>query len=229
MASILIVDDEENIASFLRLELEHEGFTTKTAHTGLEALKLFETNSFDIILLDVMLPELNGIEVLKRIRKNSSVPVIMLTARGETFDKVLGLDSGADDYLAKPFEIDELLARIRALLRRSQKTSSDTEKDKDGIIQYKDLTIDTNKIEVYFKNQLLVLTKTEYFMLLCLIKNKNHALSRDKIISEVWGEEHYIDDNSVDVYIRYLRAKIDEEFGVNYISTVRGVGYMIKD
>lgn len=228
MARILIVDDEENIASFLRLELEHEGFETKTAYTGKEALQLFNEQQFDLLLLDVMLPELNGIEVLKTIRKTSSVPIIMLTARGETFDKVFGLDTGADDYLAKPFEIDELLARIRAILRRSQSPSFVEKKD-ENIIQFKDLKVDTYRMEVFIKDSLLTLTKTEFMMLVCLLKNKNHVMTREAIITEVWGENHYIDDNSVDVYIRYLRSKIDDFAQESYISTVRGMGYMIKD
>lgn len=228
MARILIVDDEENIASFLRLELEHEGFETKTAYTGKEALQLFNEQHFDLLLLDVMLPELNGIEVLKTIRKTSSVPIIMLTARGETFDKVFGLDTGADDYLAKPFEIDELLARIRAILRRSQSPSFVEKKD-ENIIQFKDLKVDTYRMEVFIKDSLLTLTKTEFMMLVCLLKNKNHVMTREAIITEVWGENHYIDDNSVDVYIRYLRSKIDDFAQESYISTVRGMGYMIKD
>jgi len=228
MATILIVDDEENIASFLRLELEHEGFATKTAYTGREALQLFNEQPFDLVLLDVMLPELNGIEVLKTIRKTSSVPIIMLSARGETFDKVFGLDTGADDYLAKPFEIDELLARIRAILRRSQNNSSQ-EKNDGNIITFKDLKVDTYRMEVFIKETLLTLTKTEFMVLLCLLKHKNHVMTRDAIITEVWGENHYIDDNSVDVYIRYLRSKIDDFAQETYISTVRGMGYMIKD
>lgn len=228
MATILIVDDEENIASFLRLELEHEGFATKTAYNGREALQLFNEQPFDLVLLDVMLPELNGIEVLKTIRKTSSVPIIMLTARGETFDKVFGLDTGADDYLAKPFEIDELLARIRAILRRSQNNSSQ-EKNDGNIITFKDLKVDTYRMEVFIKETLLTLTKTEFMVLLCLLKHKNHVMTRDAIITEVWGENHYIDDNSVDVYIRYLRSKIDDFAQETYISTVRGMGYMIKD
>jgi len=228
MATILIVDDEENIASFLRLELEHEGFATKTAYTGREALQLFNEQPFGLVLLDVMLPELNGIEVLKTIRKTSSVPIIMLTARGETFDKVFGLDTGADDYLAKPFEIDELLARIRAILRRSQNNSSQ-EKNDGNIITFKDLKVDTYRMEVFIKETLLTLTKTEFMVLLCLLKHKNHVMTRDAIITEVWGENHYIDDNSVDVYIRYLRSKIDDFAQETYISTVRGMGYMIKD
>jgi len=175
-----------------------------------------------------MLPELNGIEVLKTIRKTSSVPIIMLTARGETFDKVFGLDTGADDYLAKPFEIDELLARIRAILRRSQNNSSQ-EKNDGNIITFKDLKVDTYRMEVFIKETLLTLTKTEFMVLLCLLKHKNHVMTRDAIITEVWGENHYIDDNSVDVYIRYLRSKIDDFAQETYISTVRGMGYMIKD
>ena len=174
------------------------------------------------MLLDIMLPQLNGLEVLRRIRKTSNTPVIMLTARGDTFDKVSGLDSGADDYLAKPFEIEELLARMRAVMRRNE--AHDTKK-----LKLRGMELDSGSMEVTVNKERIALSKTEYLLLKTFIENKNIVLSRDKIIGTVWGENHYIDENSVDVYVRYLRAKIDDKTGEEYISTVRGVGYVIRD
>lgn len=230
MPRILVVEDEFKIASFICKELEHEGFQTSYADTGRKALETFENESFDLILLDIMLPELNGIEVLRRIRKTSNIPIILLTARDEVLDKVTGLDSGADDYLAKPFAIEELFARIRALLRRAKDShvQDDIEESKD-IINFKNLSMHLSRLEVTMNGDLISLTRTEFLLLQCLLDHKNHVLSREQIITEVWGPGHYIDDNSVDVYVRYIRSKIDEAYNVNYIQTVRGAGYTIKD
>ena len=233
---VLIVEDEPNIASFEKLELEHEGFETEIAQTGREAVSVFEAkpDDFSIVLLDIMLPELNGLEVLRRIRKISNIPVILVTARGETFDKVNGLDEGADDYIAKPFAIEELLARIRSVLRRNAYSQEQGDKDKasakeDAELRFGRLTLNSISFEVFVDKTPIVLTKTEFMLLKCLLQHRNEVLSRDFIISEVWGEDHYIDENSVDVYIRYLRSKIDDVFGVNYITTVRGAGYIIRE
>ena len=233
---VLIVEDEPNIASFEKLELEHEGFETEIAQTGREAVAVFEANpdNYSIVLLDIMLPELNGLEVLRRIRKISKVPVILVTARGETFDKVNGLDAGADDYISKPFAIEELLARIRSVLRRSEYlqeqngNESDSSKE-DTELKFDRLTLNSISFEVFVDKTPVVLTKTEFMLLKCLLQHRNEVLSRDFIISEVWGEDHYIDENSVDVYIRYLRSNIDDVFGVNYIKTIRGAGYIIRE
>lgn len=218
---VLIVEDDSGIADFLQLELEHEGFNVLHAEDGRKALELFESGSPDIILLDIMLPKLNGLEVLRRIRKTSRVPVIMLTARGDTLDKVSGLDSGADDYLAKPFEIEELLARMRAVMRRNEAN--------DEQLKLRGIELNRNSMEVKINKERIALSKTEYLLLKTFIENKNVVLSRDKIISAVWGENHYIDENSVDVYVRYLRSKIDDKAGEEYISTVRGAGYVMRD
>ena len=218
---VLIVEDDSGIADFLQLELEHEGFEVLHAEDGRKALELFESGSPDIILLDIMLPKLNGLEVLRRIRKTSRVPVIMLTARGDTLDKVSGLDSGADDYLAKPFEIEELLARMRAVMRRNEAN--------DEPLKLRGIELNRNSMEVKINKERIALSKTEYLLLKTFIENKNVVLSRDKIISAVWGENHYIDENSVDVYVRYLRSKIDDKTGEEYISTVRGAGYVMRD
>lgn len=218
---VLIVEDDSGIADFLQLELEHEGFDVLHAEDGRKALELFESGSPDIILLDIMLPKLNGLEVLRRIRKTSRVPVIMLTARGDTLDKVSGLDSGADDYLAKPFEIEELLARMRAVMRRNEAN--------DEPLKLRGIELNRDSMEVKINKERIALSKTEYLLLKTFIENKNVVLSRDKIISAVWGENHYIDENSVDVYVRYLRSKIDDKAGEEYISTVRGAGYVMRD
>jgi len=218
---VLIVEDDSGIADFLQLELEHEGFDVLHAEDGRKALELFESGAPDIILLDIMLPKLNGLEVLRRIRKTSRVPVIMLTARGDTLDKVSGLDSGADDYLAKPFEIEELLARMRAVMRRNEAN--------DEPLKLRGIELNRDSMEVRVHKERIALSKTEYLLLKTFIENKNVVLSRDKIISAVWGENHYIDENSVDVYVRYLRSKIDDKTGEEYISTVRGAGYVMRD
>ena len=222
MGKVLIIEDDEGIADFLRLELEHEGYSVLYAADGRSALELFEHDTPDIILLDIMLPQLNGLEVLRRIRKKSCVPIIMLTARGETFDKVSGLDSGADDYLAKPFEIEELLARMRAVMRRN-------EVPENTILKLRAVELDPSSMVVTVHKERVTLSKTEYLLLKTLMEHKNIVLSRDRIISAVWGTDHYIDENSVDVYVRYLRSKIDERAGEVYISTVRGAGYVMRE
>lgn len=241
--NILIVEDEPNIVSFEKLELEHEGYNVTVAQTGREALTIFEASleksaeeQFAIILLDIMLPELNGIEVLRRIRKISDIPIILVTARGETFDKVNGLDTGADDYIAKPFAIEELLARIRSILRRRNsqqqngaQNSQDASTKEETEITHDRLFMNTASYEVFMDKTPVNLTKTEFLLLKCLLQHRNEVLSRDEIISQVWGQNHYIDANSVDVYVRYIRTKIDDVFGVSYITTVRGAGYIIRD
>ncbi|MDO4505327.1 MAG: response regulator transcription factor [Spirochaetales bacterium] len=219
MEKILVVEDDDGIAEFETLELEHEGFEIKRAVNGREALELFESFGPDVILLDVMLPELSGLEVLRRIRKTSSVPVIMVSARGETYDKVNGLDAGADDYIAKPFEIEELLARLRAVIRRSDKSNAEGKTYSIG-----NLVLNTESMEVTNNGELIELSKTEYLLLKCLLANIDVVMSRDAIIDQVWGEGHSIDVNAVDVYVRYLRSKLGE----GIISTVRGAGYVIR-
>lgn len=219
MGKILIVEDDEGIAEFEVLELVHEGFEVQWAKDGREALSVFESFGPDIILLDIMLPEISGLEVLRRIRKTSKIPVIMVSARGETYDKVNGLDAGADDYISKPFEIEELLARLRAVIRRSENSNSEGKVYTSG-----KLILNTENMEVTLDGKLIELSKTEYLLLKCLLSNKDIVLSRSTIIDSVWGTEHSIDENAVDVYVRYLRSKI----GDGIITTVRGAGYVIK-
>lgn len=216
MSKILIVEDDDGISDFVNLELKHEGYETVIAKTGREGIEKFESENPDLILLDVMLPEMNGLEVLRRIRTKSNVPVILETARGETIDKINGLNSGADDYIAKPFEIEELLARMNAVLRRVNSPKPDA-----NIIKIKEIEMNINAMSVSVKGESLTLSKTEYLMLKLFLENPEKVMSRNEIIDMIWGKDHFIDINTVDVYVGYLRSKI----GNDYIKTVRGSGY----
>ncbi|OMP66754.1 response regulator transcription factor [Domibacillus epiphyticus] len=217
---ILIVEDEERIARVLELELEHEGYVTNKVFDGLDALSAFRREEYDLILLDIMLPGMDGMAVLRRIRQGSHVPVIMLTAKDDVIDKVNGLDLGANDYVTKPFDMDELLARIRVALRQSTQVPS---------LAAADLSINEESREVLRAGESIDLTPREYDLLLYLMKNKRHVLSREQLLDGVWGYDYYGDTNVVDVYIRYLRNKIDKPFDVPLIHTVRGVGYVLKE
>ena len=222
---IFIVEDERRIARFLQIELEHEGFETATEDNGQRAFERIGQERFDLVLLDVMLPGIDGFEVCRKVREFSSVPIIMLTAKDELEDKVTGLDIGADDYITKPFAIQELMARIRAALRKHQAPeTSEGER-----LTCKNLVLYPSRYEVTVNGEEIHLTKKEYSLLEYLLRNKRNVLTRDQILQEVWGYDYAGDTNVVDVYIRYLRAKIDERFGDKYIYTVRGVGYVIKD
>ncbi len=224
--NVLIVEDEERIARFVELELRHEGYTVEKATNGRDGLEMAESGRFQIVLLDVMLPELNGFEVLRRLRKTSRVPVIMLTARDSVMDKVSGLDSGADDYVTKPFAIEELLARVRvALKKHGEATGADTS----DILTFGALRVDTLAYSVTYDNQPVELSHREFQLLKLLLENKNIVLSRDTLLSRVCGYDYVGETNVIDVYVRYLRSKIDEPFGIHMIHTVRGVGYVIKE
>lgn len=219
---ILIVEDDKGICDFIVPELEHEGYQTCIAETGRKALKVFEAEKPDLILLDIMLPELNGLEVLRRIRAVSTVPVILETARGETIDKINGLNLGADDYIPKPFEIEELLARINALFRRISFTQPQI-----SSLTYKELILNTDRMSFAMNNSEVQLSKTEFMLLKFLMENQGKVLSRSAIIDEIWGKNHYIDENTIDVYVGYLRTKIADFTKDEYIKTVRGAGYML--
>ena len=221
---ILVVEDEVKLARFVELELRYEGYDVTVCHDGKEGLQQITDGTYDMVLLDLMLPGLTGIEICRRVRKFSQVPIIMLTAKGEVMDKVLGLDSGADDYLTKPFAIEELLARMRVAFKHSPEPET-----KHPLLQVKDLKIDTEKRMVTVEDKVVDLTKKEYELLTYLVRNKNVVLSREQILNEVWGYSYIGETNVVDVYIRYLRAKIDEAFGKKYILTIRGVGYYVKE
>lgn len=221
---VILIEDEVKLARFVELELRYEGYDVTVCHDGREGLQMVTDGNYDMILLDLMLPGLTGIEICRRVRKFSNVPIIMLTAKDETMDKVAGLDSGADDYLTKPFAIEELLARMRVAFKHAHAGGA-----KKVILEVQGLEIDTDKRMVTVNGTVVDLTKKEYELLLYLVQNKNIVLSREQILNEVWGYSYIGETNVVDVYIRYLRSKIDEEFGIKYIHTIRGVGYYVKD
>lgn len=221
MEKILIVEDDETVLNFEELELKHEGYDCVIAKDGRQALEVFEKENPDLILLDIMLPELNGIEVLRRIRKTSSVPVILVTAKGETYDKVNGLNTGADDYISKPFVIEELLARISAVLRRFKASTNEV------ILKNRDLELNTQSMSVTIQQNSINLSKLEFLMLKYFMENVNVALSRNQIIDKVWVKDYFIEENTVDVYVNYLRSKIDQHLKSEYIRTIRGIGYMM--
>lgn len=224
---ILIIEDEEKIARVLQLELEFEGYETGTAHTGPDGLIKYREQAWDLVLLDLMLPGLNGLDVLRRIRATEmQTPVILLTAKNDVEDKVAGLDLGANDYVTKPFEIDELLARIRAAMR----FSAVEEKKKDEFLhEFADLSIHEQTREVKRNERQVELTPREYDLLFHLLKHPNQVLSREQLLDAVWGYDYYGDTNIVDVYIRYVRKKIEQEGEGTLIQTVRGVGYVLKE
>ncbi len=219
---ILIIEDERQMAMFIEMELNHEGYKTDIAYDGIEGLKKVENDKYDLIILDLMLPGLNGIEVCKEVRKFSKVPIIMLTAKSDISYKVRGLDIGANDYMTKPFAIEELLARIRVVQR------DDASEYKYEEIKLGDIVMNNNSHQVVRGGRKIDLTKKEYDLLETLLINKNIVLTREQLIEKIWGYEYEGDTNVVDVFIRYLRCKIDDEFENKLITTVRGVGYVIK-
>ncbi len=235
--NILLVEDEEKLARFVELELRHEGYEVMKSGNGREALEIAEKGGFDLILLDIMLPGLNGLEVLRRLRTTSDVPVILLTARDAVMDKVSGLDAGASDYITKPFAIEELLARIRVVLRNADKESfssaAETAEVKngrqaDGTYRWGQLTLDMPKREVRYNGTIIDLTNREFLMLETLLSNMDIVLPRDTLLERVCGYDYLGETNIVDVYVRHIRAKIDDIYDVKMIQTVRGVGYVIK-
>lgn len=217
MYHILIVEDEPKIARFVSLELKHEGYGTTVISDGREALTAATDNDYDLIVLDVMLPSLNGIEILRRLRQVKDTPVIILTARDQIVDKVAGLDIGANDYMTKPFAIEELLARIRANIRK-----------RTSVLEIGKLKIDVSSHIAEYDGNELDLTKKEFDLLVYLVQNRNKVISREQALDSVWGYDFIGNTNVVDVYVRYLRAKIDDVYGVKLIETVRGFGYVIR-
>ena len=222
---ILIVEDELRIARFLQIEMEHEGFRVTTEENGAKAFELIKSENYDLILLDLMLPGMDGMTICQRVREFSQVPIIMLTARDDVEDKVNGLDIGADDYMTKPFAIQELFARVRNVLRKS-KGNGQMNSD---VYKVGDLVLYPRTYEVEAAGEPVQLTRREYDLLEFLMRNKRTVLTRDQILEQVWGYDYTGDTNVVDVYIRYLRAKLDDRFQKKYIHTVRGVGYVIRD
>jgi DNA-binding response OmpR family regulator len=225
---VLIVEDENKIARLLELELTHEGYSVTIADNGKEGLDQALSRSWGLIILDIMLPELNGIEVLRRLRKvDIQTPVIVVTARNTTPDIITGLDQGANDYITKPFEIEELLARIRAAMRNRSDVPALIEPS--SVLQINNLTVNKVTRDIICEGRRIDLTPKESDLFLFLLENKNHVLSREQIIHHVWGYDFVGDTNVVDVYIRYIRKKIDHEFDLSLIHTIRGVGYCVRE
>ena len=223
---IFIVEDEKTIARFLQITLEKAGFKTAIEYNGRRAYEKIMQEKFALILLDIMLPEMDGMEICKRVREVSDVPIIMLTARDEIDDKVEGLDLGANDYMTKPFASEELLARIRGILKRyNEKIREDDTKR----YVVRDMILYPERCEVTVKGEPVELTHKEFELLQYLVENKRNVISRDQILQRVWGYDFLGNTNVVDVYISYLRTKIDDRFGEKYIHTTRGVGYVIRD
>ena len=217
---ILVVEDDHAINRVLQLELEHEGYVVETARDGLAGLEK-ALKEPDLVILDLMLPKMDGLEVCKRVRRKSRVPIIMLTAKDRIPDRIAGLDLGADDYLTKPFATEELLARVRARLREREPVNN--------TIGYRDLIMDRDRHEVHRAGQAINLTAKEYALLEYLLLHRNKVHTRDELFNGVWGSDFLGDSNLIDVYIRYLRGKVDDGFSDKLITTVRGVGYTIKD
>ena len=242
-AHILVVEDEEKLARFVELELEHEGYRVSKAYDGRTALEMAGTEEYDLILLDIMLPELNGLEVLRRLKQNGNdiAPVILVTARDAVMDKVSGLDAGAVDYITKPFAIEELLARIRVALKMHSRltdlehqsiqaagTNSLDDQAQEDVLTWNKLTLSDKKHTVRYDGHEITLTNREFLMLKTLLENKDIVMSRDTLLEKVCGYDYIGETNVVDVYIRFLRSKIDEVYDIKMIQTVRGVGYVIK-
>lgn len=219
MTNILIVEDEQNLARFIELELKHEDYNVDIEYDGRTGLDKALNKSYDLIILDLMLPNINGLDICRQIRQEQSTPIIIITAKGETYDKVAGLDYGADDYIVKPFDIEELLARIRAILRRQPQKN---------VIDINGIIIDKDAFKVTVDGTQLELTKTEYDLLYVLAENRNHVMQREQILDHVWGFNSEVETNVVDVYIRYLRNKLKPFNKEKSIETVRGVGYVIR-
>lgn len=219
---ILIIEDDEKISRLIEMELKFENFDVVKAFDGREGLNKAMTEKVDLIILDLMLPKMNGIEVCKRIREHLQTPIIILTAKDGITDKVIGLDYGADDYMTKPFSNEELIARIKALLRRTKT------KTKPDVFEFEDLKIDYMAYEVYRDGELIALSKKEFDLLDYLVVNKGIVLSRDKILQEIWGYDYVGNDNILDLYIKYVRDKIDKNHERKFIQTVRGVGFVFK-
>lgn len=220
---ILIVEDDVKMARFIELQLMHQGYIVETVHEGRSAINKIKENDYDLVVLDIMMPGIDGIEVCKRVREFSELPIIMLTAKDDISDKIVGFDSGADDYVTKPFVFAELSARIRANIRKMKKL-----KNENMIIKVKDLELNQETYEVKREGKFIELSKTEFELLHLLLLNKGIVLTREKILNKIWGYSYEGNDNILDVYVKYLRDKVDKPFKEKLIKTVRGIGYTIK-
>lgn len=228
MPKILIVEDEKKIARFLELELRHEGYDVLTAFDGRSGLETALESDPDLLILDLMLPELSGIEVCRRLRHSSDMPIIMLTAKDDVSDKVMGLDMGADDYMTKPFAIEELLARIRVALKKHRAKDAARQIQEEHVLTAGCVSIDTASWQVHVKGEQVSLTRKEFDTLRYLMEHRGTAVTRDQLMNEVWGYDYIGDSNIVDVYIRYIRHKIDDQYGIKTIHTIRSVGYLFE-
>lgn len=236
MTKILVVEDEAKIARFVELELTHEGYEVDKVDNGRSAVEQALENDYDLVLLDILLPQLNGMEVLRRIRKEKDVPVILLTARDAVMDKVAGLDAGADDYITKPFAIEELLARIRVALKRREVQASTPVPEGQAVVEpdrhvlsAHGVTLDVERHEVVANGEPIELTNREFEVLKALMENLNIVMSRERLAQLACGYDFVGETNIIDVYIRHLRSKIDDRYGIKLITTVRGVGYVIRE
>ena len=239
MAKILVVEDEPKIARFIELELTHEGYEVDKVEDGRSAVDAALGASYDLILLDVLLPQLNGLEVLRRVRKEKDTPVILLTARDAVMDKVAGLDAGADDYVTKPFAIEELLARIRVALKRHAPAASMTEPAAPAAVPVPEpghtvltagiVAMDVERHEVTAADEPVELTHREFEVLRALLEHKNTVMNRERLAQLACGYDYVGETNIIDVYVRHLRAKVEEPHGIKLITTVRGVGYVIRE
>jgi DNA-binding response OmpR family regulator len=224
-AKILIADDDRNICELLRMYLEKDGFSVVIAGNGEEALQKFDEEEPDILLLDVMMPRLDGWQVCRELRKKSEVPIIMITAKGETFDKVLGLELGADDYVVKPFEPKEIVARVKAVLRRTGKANAENDKKE---VSFDKLTVNMTKYELKVDGKVIDTPPKELELLFHLASNPNRVYTRDQLLDEVWGFEYYGDSRTVDVHIKRLREKLEGVSEKWSLKTVWGVGYKFE-
>ncbi|WP_330649537.1 response regulator transcription factor [Intestinibacter sp.] len=218
---ILMVEDETSISDFIKGELEYEGYSVCIKEDGREGLEEALKNEYDLIILDIMLPSMNGFEICRRIKKVKITPIIMLSARDSVMDKVNGLQIGADDYIPKPFAIEELLARIEVVFRRQDNTNN-------SIVKFKDIVIDRRSRVVKKNNNEINLTNKEYELLMILIDNKDKVVTREELLDQIWGYGYEPETNVTDVYIRYLRSKLDNKNKEEYIQTVRSVGYIMR-
>ncbi len=221
MKRILMVEDENSISDFIKVELEYEGYSVCIKEDGREGLEEALKNEYDLIILDIMLPSMNGFEICRRIKREKITPIIMLSARDSVMDKVNGLQIGADDYISKPFAIEELLARIEVVFRRQYNLN-------DSIVKFKDIVIDRRSRIVKKNNNEINLTNKEYELLMILIDNKDKVVTREELLDKIWGYGYELETNVTDVYIRYLRLKLDNRNKEEYIQTVRSVGYIMR-
>jgi len=224
MNKILVVEDEVYLSRFIELELEHEGYEVTVSNDGLQGYNNALENNYDLLLLDIMLPGMNGQEICRKIRQKSDTPIIMLTAKDEIMDKVTGLDIGANDYITKPFAIEEVLARVRAAIRSQGAKNRKIENE----IILDDIKLNPITFQVFRGSKEISLTKKEFLLLKVLMENTNVVMTREKLLKDVWNEAYHEDSNVVDVFIRYLRNKIEEKGAPKLITTVRGVGYVIR-